>query len=150
MTTLPDVLVIDNALTEEELTKWQARVSMFTEQSNTNSAQAMKDDALLACARKIVGDLELIHAPIFAIKKGQDPTEMHHDIGEYAVVYYPFDCPTGPLQTERGTVEVKANRLIAMNVTTIAHQQIIPDDDSTRYSVAMKFNLFPQSKDNGS
>jgi hypothetical protein len=138
--TLPDILVLDNVLPKEELEKWQARVSAFTEQSNPNSAKAMVGELLLHEARNIVGDIMLVHAPIFAIKKGQDPTEMHQDVGEYAVLFYPFDCPTGPLRTDRGLVAVKANRLVAINVTTITHQQIIPIDDTTRYSVAMKFN----------
>ena len=145
---LPDILVLDDVLSEEELKKWQNRVSVFTEQSNANSAQEMEQELLLDHARKIVGDLLLIHAPIFAIKKGQEPTEMHHDTGEYAVVYYPFDCITGPLKTEQGMIDVKQNRLVAMNVTKIMHQQIIPTDDSVRYSIAMKFSLRETIDDN--
>lgn len=141
MSILPDLLIIDNALSAEELAKWQIRTLMLVEQSTGCSAEEMVGEALLARAREIVGDLELIHAPQFAIVEGMD-TEMHQDVGEYVVVYYPFDCPTAPLGfagKEHEDVAVVANRLVAFDATLLTHQQLLPSDGSTRYSIALKF-----------
>lgn len=135
---LHDMIIFDNVLTTAELSKWQERCKASDEQSTPCSAEEMKNEIILEYARKIVGNLELIHAPRFAIKEGMH-TEMHRDIGEYAVCFYPFDCPTAPLSTEIGNFEVKANRMIAFDATKIEHRQMHPTDGSTRYSIAMKF-----------
>ena len=67
------------------------------------------------------------------------------DHGEYVVLFYPVSNPLGPLRTIQDgvevNVEVKANRLVLMHCTSLWHQQVIPPDGSTRYSVAFKFRL---------
>lgn len=139
---LPHLLVLDDVLASDELAKWQDRLRACTEQSTGRSAEEMEGEQLLVLARKIVGDLELIHAPMFAIQ-AEHITEMHCDIGEYAILFYPLDCPTAPLRYKDGeqeaTVAVKANRLVALDVTEVLHQQVLPTDGSVRYSIALKF-----------
>lgn len=138
---LPRLLIVDDALDsfdsiKEMMLQLQQESTGLSEEQTNSSPLA----PLLKKAREHVGDLELIHTLLFAVKDGH-VTEMHRDIGEYVVLHYPFDCPTGPLRTCDGDVDVKENRMVVMNCTDVEHQQVTPVEGETRHSVAFKFRM---------
>lgn len=135
---LPELKIIDDALSPHQLAAWQERVRRLAVEQSTAFEVAV-DDPLVLAAREIVGDLPLLHCLLFAIRAGHD-TEMHRDVGEYAVLYYPFDS-SAPLLLDTGEVSVTANRMVALACTNVRHRQAIPADDSVRYSVALKFQV---------
>lgn len=140
----PKLLVLDGVLPPVELTRWRTRLRDTTQQSTGLSPEEMKGDSLLELCRQYVGDLPLLHCLLFNITAGC-ATEMHQDIGEYAVMFYPFTNENAPLCIYRGKgleyIEVRTNRMVFLACTNIAHQQMVPTDGSTRYSVAFKFKL---------
>jgi hypothetical protein len=135
--------VVDDAVSGPELAFWQSRVQTGT-QSTGLPEEAVSGTELYGLAQRHTRGLSLIHCLLFDIRKGHE-TELHRDVGEYVVLFYPFDNEGAPLRLCReGVLEevaVKANRLVALNCTTIWHQQVAPKDDSSRYSVAFKFRL---------
>lgn len=140
----PELLVVDDVLPPDELARWRRRALESTEQSTGLPASAVEGERLLALCREHVGDLRLVHVLLFCISEGCD-TEMHQDVGEYAVMFYPFTNKNAPLRIDRGQgeelIEVRANRMVFLACTPIKHQQVVPSDGSTRYSVAFKFLL---------
>jgi hypothetical protein len=137
-------LYFDNAVSPEELKRWQTRVITGTQSTGLTEAD-VQDTELYRLARSHAGSMELIHCLLFNIVEGHD-TELHQDVGEWVVLFYPYDCPTGPLRIrdkdgEIRDIEVKANRLVLLDCTSAWHQQVVPTDGSTRFSVAFKFRL---------
>jgi hypothetical protein len=142
---LETLKVIDDVLdsSDSSLESIQQMMLQLQEQSTGLSEEETKLTPLatvLEKAREHVGDLELIHTLLFAIKDC-DATEMHRDIGEYVVLYYPITCSSGQLRTCYGDVDVKQNRMVVMNCTEVEHQQVTPNVSEIRYSVAFKFRL---------
>lgn len=137
------VEIIDNAVSLEELARWQACVRTGTQSTGLQEDQVAGTE-LYALARRYAPGLDLIHCLLFEIVKGHH-TSLHQDIGEFVVLFYPYDNPVAPLRTMQDGVsvdiEVKANRLVALNCTHVRHQQVVPEDESARYSVAFKFRL---------
>jgi hypothetical protein len=137
------VQVIDNAVSSQELALWQARVKTGTQSTGLTEA-AVQETELYALAKQYAPGMKLIHCLLFEIVQGHR-TELHQDIGEFAVLFYPYDAPTAPLRTLQDGVlvdiPVRANRMVVLNCTLVAHQQIVPEDDSSRCSVAFKFRL---------
>lgn len=138
--------ITDDAMDADELARWVALVENHP--SPPSAALYEKDVAdspLYQRAKALAGGLPLIHCLLFSINKDNDQTELHVDHGEYVVLFYPVSNPLGPLLTVQDgkvvNIEVRANRLVQMNCTSIWHQQVIPPDGSTRYSVAFKFRL---------
>ncbi len=140
---LPDLHIVDNALPPDELAQWQERV-----QTGTQSTGLIEEDvcgtSLYSLARNIAMDLPLIHCLLFEIIPGHS-TELHQDIGEYVVLFYPRANLSAPLRIDRGNgledIDVLTNRLVALNCTKIRHQQMIPLNGEPRYSIAFKFRL---------
>ncbi len=142
---LPDTLIVDDALSPGELAWWQERVQQTVDASTALSADELKNEnvqTMLARCREKVGDLALLHVLLFRLE-GDHYTEMHNDVGEYVVLFYPFTNAQGPLRTDLSDtlVDVRENRLIFLNCMAVMHQQVVPPDGSTRYSVAFKFRL---------
>lgn len=143
--TLPDLLIVDDALEPEHLGAWCARMRSLEGLSTPGENELGLDHgyALLERARELVGDVELLAVPLFAIRNGHTTT-VHTDFGEYVVLFFPEDCPTGPLHVWRDLanatrVEVRSNRLVALDATRFPHMQQVPEPGSVRYSVALKF-----------
>lgn len=143
--TLPELRIIDDALEPEHLEAWRARMRTLVALSTPGEYELGFDHgyALLEAAREIVGDAELLAVPLFAIRDGHTTTS-HTDFGEYVVLFFPEDCPTGPLHVwldlARVTrVDVRSNRLVAFDATRFLHRQQVPEPGSVRYSVALKF-----------
>lgn len=137
--------IVDNAVSPEELARWQARVQTDT-QSTSLTEEDVAGSELYTLARTFVPTLPLIHALLFDIVQGMD-TELHRDVGEYCVLFYPTGNPLAPLGIDHeglSSVEVLANRLVVFDCTHVRHQQVVPTDDSHRYSVAFKFRMNPE------
>jgi hypothetical protein len=142
---LPTLEVIDDAVPVEELLLWQSLVAQHRGTQSTGYREkeiATNTGGLHARVRERMGEATCLHVLIFAIERGME-TEMHRDEGEYAALFYPIANPLAPLRIDRGAgeelIEVAANRLVFLDVTTIRHQQVVPSDASVRYSVAFKF-----------
>jgi len=131
--------VIDNFLPEEELKFWQEKVKTGRE-STALYEDEVKDTLLYKKCKEFMGDLPLIHCLLFNVTK-PNHTEMHRDIGEYVTLFYPYTHPTASLQLKDSEVEVKENRLVLLNCTEVEHMQKKPEDDSIRYSVALKWRM---------
>ena len=135
--------ILDNAVSPEELARWQVRVKTGTQSTGLREEQVAGTE-LYGLARRYAPGMELIHCLLFEIVKGHR-TELHQDIGEYVVLFYPYDNPGAPLRTLQDDtlvdIDVKANRLVAFNCTLVTHQQVVPEDDSARCSVAFKFRI---------
>lgn len=140
--TLPVSRILDDALSAEAHAEWSKRVQGLVDISTPVPGAWMRTSAteeLLACAEVVCGrKLNLLAALMFKIQEG-DPTTPHVDFGEYVALYYPLDCPTGPLRVKGDDVKVVANRMYVFNATTLLHQQIPPKGGEVRYSVALKF-----------
>lgn len=134
----------DNVLTERELAYWIEQVNeTFTPegqavQSTTMTPEQYESTYLYKVACSYAEGMQLIHGLIFNITKGMD-TEMHRDIGEYCVCFYPVSNPEAPLRMEECDVGVVSNRVVAFDCTEHTHQQVAPGDDSHRFSVVFKF-----------
>lgn len=142
----PTIEITDNAVSADELVRWQALVENHPNPPSHALYEAdVADSPLYQLARDLVGGLPLIHCLLFAINKDNDQTELHVDHGEYVVLFYPRTNALGPLRTIQDgrevLVGVVGNRLVQMHCTNTWHQQVIPPDGSTRYSVAFKFRL---------
>lgn len=143
MKLLPDLAIVDDALSYESWKKWVERVELLKEMSTPADPDMFRDSAgeeLLSVAERLAGPRTgIIQAVLFAIEPWHRTTT-HVDTGEYVVLYYPVRCPTGPLhiQTWKHDVAVSANRLVAFNATKLAHRQNVPAS-GTRYSVSLKF-----------
>ena len=142
---LPLAQIFDNILSSAELAFWKERV-----QTGTQSTGLTEDDVrateLYKLVRNYVSDLRLIHCLLFDITEGCD-TEVHRDIGEYCALFYPTTNLSTPLHLEHPglqDIEVIENRLVLLDCTHVAHQQIVPRDESHRYSVAFKFAMHPE------
>ncbi len=137
------VTIIDNAVSPEELGRWQVRVKTGVESTSLMEDKVASTE-LYCLACQYAPGMPLIHCVLFELVKGHR-SEIHQDIGEYAVLFYPYDNPGAPLHTVQDgapvDIEVKSNRLVAFNCTVIPHRQVIPEDDSSRCSVAFKFRL---------
>ena len=131
--------IIDNFLDENELNYWKEKVKTGKE-STALQENEFKDTVLYKKCRELVGDLPLIHLLLFNVTKGNH-TELHKDIGEYACLFYPYSHPTASLTLRDSEIEVKENRLVLLNCTEVEHMQKKPDDDSIRYSIALKWRL---------
>jgi hypothetical protein len=140
---IPRLRVLDNALSPESLTALQTRMVSLRELSTVASQEDLRSDVmreLFSCAEMVVGrPLQILTTIFFAIRPGHQTTP-HTDFGEYVVLYFTHDCPTGPLRlfNPNGDIEVVANRVVAFDATVLSHRQIVPSD-GVRYSVALKF-----------
>lgn len=142
---MEDFIVQDNVLTENELRYWVEQVNATfaptgeAHQSTTMTLGQYEGTYLYTVAQAFAEGMALIHGLLFNIVKGMD-TEMHQDIGEYCVCFYPVANPGAPLRTaDRGDVAVLANRVVAFDCTKYVHQQVVPSDDTSRFSVVFKF-----------
>ena len=137
------VLILMDAVSKEELERWQKRVITGT-QSTGLTEDDVKDTELFKLAQAYAPGLKLIHCLLFNIVAGHE-TEMHKDVGEWVVLFYPYSCPTGPLRVEVdglvSDISVEENMMVVLDCTNIPHQQMVPTDGSTRFSVAFKFRL---------
>lgn len=134
--------IIDGAL-GDELLYWQTLVQQ-DKQSTSLDPGDYEGTYLYRLAQAYAGHFPIIHVLAFNIIDGHD-TELHQDIGEYVVLFYPFDCPTAPLHVSLDHVDeqfiaVKENRLIALDCSKYAHRQMIPTDGTVRHSIAFKFD----------
>ena len=141
--TLTSLEIIDNAL-GEELLYWQALVQQYNVQSTSLDPGDYEGTYLFRLAQACAGHYPIIHVLSFAIIDGHD-TELHKDGGEYVVLFYPFNCPTAPLHVVIDGVldqfiAVKENRLVSLDCDALAHRQMIPTDNTIRYSIAFKFD----------
>lgn len=134
----------DNVCGEHELRYWIEQVNAtFTPdgeavQSTTMRPEQYEHTYLFAVAKALAPDMDLIHGLLFNLWAGMS-TEMHRDVGEFCVCFYPVDAPGAPLRTEDfGDVEVLANRVVAFDCTEHTHQQVVPVD-GPRFSVVFKF-----------
>lgn len=142
---MEDFVVLTDVLPEAELLYWIEQVnSTFTSEGEAVQSTAMPPEqyehtSLFERAVALSGGLPLIHALLFNIVKGMD-TELHQDIGEWCVCFYPVTNAGTPLHTkDKGDVPLVANSLVAFDCTKYAHQQVVPLDDSHRFSVVFKF-----------
>ena len=140
-----DLAVLDGALTEEERAWWLARCKTGA-QSTALPLEEFEHTTLWNGVRLWARGMPLINCLLFEIVAGHE-TEMHQDVGEFVVLYYPESCPGGPLRVQIAgdvrDVEVIANRLVILDCTSVPHQQVVPPKGSTRYSVAFKFRQPP-------
>lgn len=135
---MKDLEIIDNFLDEKELQYWQEKVKTGKE-STALYENEVKDTTLYKKCKELV-NLSLIHLLLFNVKKGNH-VEMHKDVGEYATMFYPFNHSTATLKLKDKEIEIKENRLVLLNCTTTEHMQKLPEDDSIRYSIALKWRL---------
>ena len=136
---IEDLKVIDDFLPKEELSYWQRLVVEAGRESTSLMEDQVKDTILYRRCKEFV-NLPLIHCILFNVKK-EHHTELHRDIGEYACIFYPFNHGSATLKLKDKEVEIKENRLVMLNCTTTQHMQKKPDDDSIRYSIALKWRL---------
>jgi hypothetical protein len=140
---LPALRILDDALSAEAHSALLTAMEELTELSTPAPPTLMGSPAmseLCGCAEALLGkSLELINPVLFAIRPGHTTTP-HTDFGEYVVLFFPKSCPGGPLRifTWGQDVEVVANRVVAFDATSLAHQQVVPVD-GVRYSIALKF-----------
>lgn len=139
---LPTIEIVDGVVSATELQRWQEIVTRHRGTQSTGYREEEITGDLHTLVRERVS-ARCLHVLVFAIERGMD-TEMHHDVGEYAALFYPVSNPVAPLFIDRGNgeerIEVIENRLVLIDVTTILHRQGVPTDDSVRYSVAFKFD----------
>ena len=135
------LIIVDDAVSDHELAVWRARVRTGT-QSTGMPEEAVVGTELYERARRLAPDMPLIHCLLFEIRTGHE-TELHCDVGEFVVLFYPYTNASAPLRTVQDGYEVPidviANRMVAMDCTRVPHQQVVPTDGSARYSVAFKF-----------
>lgn len=136
--------IVDDFGAAPELNAWRLRLEGVAELIDQNVAlyaDEIADDTLYQRVRASVGDRPLLHCLLFGLH-GEHETELHQDVGEYSVIYFPHDCPTGPLRIVRDgveeVVEVRANRLVYFDCAKVSHQQVVPRG-GVRYSVVFKF-----------
>lgn len=146
---LPELRVIDNVVSAVELARWKSFVESHQTQSTSYLPASLTQEPewweSSELFRNVIDfmrvDLPLIHCLVFAIKRNHE-TEMHRDVGEYAALFYPFTNLYAPLMLENDRhVVVRENRLVLLDATKVTHRQGVPENDSTRYSVAFKFRL---------
>lgn len=134
----------DNVCDEQELRYWIEQVNeTFTPegvaiQSTTMVPAQYEGTYLFTVAQALAEGRPLIHGLLFNIVKGME-TEMHRDVGEFCVCFYPVSNPGAPLRIEDVEVAVVENRVVALDCTEHTHQQVVPVDDSSRFSVVFKF-----------
>lgn len=139
---LPPLTIVDDAVSPEELARWQSVVLRLTQESTGLDEPDVLGELRDLVRSHVGADIELFKCLLFAID-ASSATEMHRDVGEYCVLFYPFTNAVAPLRVDlpdRDYIDVKANRLVLFPCTHITHQQVVPTDGSTRYSVAWKFN----------
>jgi len=140
---LPDLQIIENFLDADELAYWQQRVQTG-EPSVSLYLPDVQNTQLYQKCRDLVQapphDLPLIHLILLNVT-ADTYTEMHQDVGEYSTIFFPFTNLNAPLALEDSSIDVIENRLVMLNVTKFRHLQVKPTDGSTRYSIALKWNI---------